>query len=148
MSDGCCQISQFIKNFRLFSDIFFFFFSSEYSSFWNLVIYTRLFIFIFKTCCRKQPQNMEPRGSSVSRRIKSSTVLYLKSGGFLSASPDVEVVGCARSESVWSRNQEKGDFSGALGVFFILMICGVEQGESVGLVLPFSLSFAASARRS
>lgn len=58
------------------------FFSSEYSSFWSLVIYTRLFIFIFITCCRKKkPQNMEPRGSSVSELGKHSAALYFTSRG-------------------------------------------------------------------
>lgn len=51
-----------------------FFFSSEYSSFWSLVIYTRLFIFIFQTCCRKHPQNMEAGSCSVSRLM--NTLLY------------------------------------------------------------------------
>lgn len=133
-----------LPNFTIYQEFqavqWFFFFSSEYSSFWSLVIYTRLFIFIFKICCRKQPQNMEPGSSSVSRLIKSSTVLYLKSGGLLSVSPDLEMVGCGTSESMWNRNQEKGNFSGVLGTFFYFYYF---QGKSIWLVLLFSLSFTA-----
>lgn len=46
------------------------FFPLEYPGFWNLVIYTRLFIFLLKICCRKSLR-MWNRGAVVSASSKS-----------------------------------------------------------------------------